>query len=60
MPEVDLIELFVHPLQEAGISYLISGSVAVMLGGEPRETHDIHLVFLRRVSAEMARIFPRV
>lgn len=36
MLEPDLIELFVGPLQSAGIRYFISGSVAAMLYGEPR------------------------
>ena len=48
MPEPDLIELFVQPLNRLGIRYLVSGSVAAMLYGEPRVTHDIDLiVFLR-------------
>ncbi len=48
MPEPDLIELFVRPLTDLGIRYLVSGSVASMLYGEPRVTHDIDLVvFLR-------------
>ena len=48
MPEPDLIELFVRPLNQLGIHYLVSGSVAAMLYGEPRVTHDIDLiVFLR-------------
>lgn len=48
MLEPDLIELFVQPLDELGIRYLVSGSVAAMLYGEPRVTHDIDLVvFLR-------------
>ena len=60
MPEPDLIELFVQPLQESNIRYLISGSVAAMLYGEPRVTHDIDLVvFLRREdAARLAQIFP--
>jgi len=48
MSEPDLIELFVHPLDQLQISYLVSGSVAAMLYGEPRVTHDIDfVVFLR-------------
>ena len=58
MPEPDLIELFVQPLNRLGVRYLLSGSVAAMLYGEPRVTHDIDfVVFLRsqdvsRLSAE--------
>jgi hypothetical protein len=48
MPEPDLIELFVRPLNDLGIRYLVSGSVAAMLYGEPRVTHDIDLVVFPR------------
>ena|SRR5437660_171553 len=48
MPTPDLIELFVQPLNQLNIRYLVSGSVAAMLYGEPRLTLDIDLiVFLR-------------
>jgi hypothetical protein len=48
MPEPDLIELFVRPLDRMQFRYLVSGSVAAMLYGEPRVTHDIDfVVFLR-------------
>jgi hypothetical protein len=48
MPEADLIALFVAPLEKLGIRYFVSGSVAAMLYGEPRVTHDIDMVvFLR-------------
>lgn len=60
MPEPDLIELFVGPLQSASIRYFISGSVAAMLYGEPRVTHDIDLVvFLRATDiAKLSQVFP--
>ena len=60
MPEPDLIELFAAPLNQAGIRYLISGSVAAMLYGEPRVTHDIDLVvFLRADDApRLVSLFP--
>lgn len=48
MLEPDLIELFVRPLEQLKIRYLISGSVAAMIYGEPRLTNDIDMiVFLR-------------
>ena len=55
MPDPDLIPLFVHPLNRLGIRYLLSGSVAAMLYGEPRVTHDVDLiVFL--TEAEIPRL----
>ena len=44
MHDPDLIALFAHPLTRLGIRYMISGSVAAMLFGEPRLTLDIDLV----------------
>ena len=55
MPEPDLIALFVEPLNRLEIRYLISGSVAAMLYGEPRVTHDIDLVAFLRFE-DIARI----
>lgn len=49
MPEPELSLLFVRPLNQLGVRYLISGSVAAMLYGEPRLTHDVDfVVFLRK------------
>lgn len=60
MPQPDLLDLFVHPLREAGINYLVSGSMAAMLYGEPRVTHDVDLIAF--LSAEdiprLSKIFP--
>lgn len=60
MPEPDLIGLFVQPLNQAGIRYLVSGSVAATLYGEPRLTHDIDLVVFLRAddTAKLVAIFP--
>lgn len=43
MQDPDLIELFVRPLEQAGVEYMISGSVASSIYGEPRATLDIDL-----------------
>ena len=43
MPDPDLLTLFVRPLEELGIRYMVSGSVASTLFGEPRMTHDVEL-----------------
>lgn len=40
----DLLTLFVGPLERLAIRYMVSGSVAAMLFGEPRMTHDVALV----------------
>ena len=60
MPEPDLIQLFAGPLNQIEIRYLVSGSVAAMLYGEPRVTHDIDfVVFLRpKDTAKFSEIFP--
>lgn len=60
MSEPDLIELFVFPLNQLGIRYLVSGSVAAMLYGEPRVTHDVDLIVFLRADdiARLADVFP--
>jgi hypothetical protein len=50
MQERDLIELFVAPLERLEFRYLVSGSVAAMLYGEPRLTHDIDFVIFLRAA----------
>jgi hypothetical protein len=55
MPEPDLIELFAQPLNRLNIRYMVSGSVAAMLYGEPRVTHDIDFVVVLRL-ADVARL----
>jgi hypothetical protein len=60
MPESDLIQLFAQPLNDVGIRYLVSGSVASTLYGEPRVTHDIDfVVFLRPADIpKLSRVYP--
>jgi hypothetical protein len=49
MPEPELSLLFLRPLNRLGVRYLVSGSVAAILYGEPRLTHDVDfVVFLHR------------
>lgn len=43
---IDLFTLFTSRLDAAGIRAVITGSVAAMLYGEPRLTHDIDMVVL--------------
>ncbi len=60
MQELDLIQCFVLPLENAGMEYLVSGSVATSLLGEPRFTADIDIaLFLTRAQRdELPSIFP--
>lgn len=60
MPEPDLIQLFAEPLNQLGARYVVSGSVAAMLYGEPRMTHDIDFVIFLRVDhvPKLPEIYP--
>jgi len=44
MPEANLFLLFTRPLNALGVRYMVSGSVAVIIYGEPRLTHDVDLI----------------
>ncbi len=44
MQEVNLFEIFTLPLINAEIKFCITGSVAAMVYGQPRLTHDIDIV----------------
>ena len=44
MHETSLFLIFVRRLNQLGVPYVVTGSVASMLYGEPRLTHDIDLV----------------
>lgn len=46
MPETDLFTLFTQPLNEAGIAYFVTGSVASMIYGEPRLTLDVDIILI--------------
>lgn len=52
MPEPELFLVFVEPLNRAGIPYMVTGSVASIVYGEPRLTHDVDVV----VELDAARI----
>ncbi len=56
----DLFTLFTSRLEAAGIDAIVTGSVAAMLYGEPRLTHDIDLVVLldERSIRALVRAFP--
>jgi hypothetical protein len=40
----DMFTVFLERLERAGIRYVVTGSVAVIVYGDPRMTHDIDLV----------------
>ena len=60
MLEPDLIQLFAQPLNRLGVRYLVSGSVAAMLYGEPRVTHDIDFVIFLRLDdvSRLSGVYP--
>jgi hypothetical protein len=59
----ELLTLVAQRLEAAGIEYMITGSVASSLQGEPRATHDIDVVVAVRapaadVAARLKAVFP--
>ena len=60
MPEPELSLLFIRPLNRLGIRYIVSGSVAAILYGEPRLTHDVDFVVFLRIDdgRRLQEIFP--
>jgi hypothetical protein len=60
MPEPELSLLFVRPLNRSGIRYVVGGSVAAILYGEPRFTYDVDFVAFLRDSdiLRFPKIFP--
>ncbi len=44
MPQSELLKLVLQVLEKLGIEFMITGSFASSLQGEPRATHDIDLV----------------
>lgn len=60
MQELNLVELFTVPLEENKISYLVTGSMASVIYGEPRLTHDVDLVLNLKISdvEKFRRLFP--
>lgn len=52
MSQQELLRKVIQALDSAGIEYMISGSMASSLQGEPRSTHDIDIVVaIERASA---------
>lgn len=44
MQTIDLVQLYTKRLSHAGIKYMVTGSVACVVYGEPRLTYDVDLV----------------
>jgi hypothetical protein len=60
MPEANLFLMFTQRLNTLGVAYMVSGSVAVIIYGEPRLTHDVDLIVVldRGHIARAARSIP--
>ena len=44
MQQADLFLIFTAPLDAAQVAYMVSGSVASMVYGEPRLTNDVDII----------------
>jgi hypothetical protein len=60
MPEANLFLMFTQRLNTLGVDYMVSGSVAVIIYGEPRLTHyvDLIVVLEREDIARLREAFP--
>jgi len=60
MSQQKLLKKVIQTLEQAGIQYMITGSVVSSLQGEPRSTHDIDMVIAIQESKarELAEAFP--
>ncbi len=60
MTEPDLVGLFVEPLENLGLSYMITGGVASVIYGDPRFTRDIDIVLelARSEIDSLSEVFP--
>jgi len=60
MPEANLFLMFTQRLNALGVPYMVSGSVAVIIYGEPRLTHDVDLIVVldREHIARLPEVFP--
>jgi hypothetical protein len=60
MPEANLFLMFTQRLNTLGVAYMVSGSVAVIIYGEPRLTHDMDLIVVldREHIARLPEVFP--
>lgn len=61
MSQQELLKKVIQVLEGLGIQYMITGSIASSLQGEPRSTHDIDVLVTIQKSAvkRLIRAFPR-
>jgi hypothetical protein len=59
MPEASLVLLFTSRLNQLGVQYMVSGSVAMTIYGEPRLTNDVDMVVVldREHIARLPEVF---
>ncbi|MEI8247283.1 MAG: hypothetical protein WCI51_15730 [Lentisphaerota bacterium] len=60
MEPLNLFRIFTEPLEDAGLQYMAVGSVASMIYGIPRFTHDLDIVMLlpAAVAEHLGERFP--
>lgn len=60
MADEDLLRLFVAPLNEANIDYVVTGAVAAIVYGTPRVTEDIDIIIdMKGLGAsDLEKLFP--
>ena len=60
MSQQELLKKVIQVLDQAGIQYMITGSVVSSLQGEPRSTHDIDMVIAiqKSVAKRLVEAFP--
>jgi hypothetical protein len=60
MLEPNLVLLFTRRLEHASITYMVTGSAAAMIFGEPRLTNDVDIVVVldRESAVSMVEAFP--
>ncbi len=52
MSQQKLLKKVLSVLNQAGIQYMLTGSIVSSLQGEPRSTHDIDVVQYRKLNLE--------
>jgi hypothetical protein len=60
MPQPNLLDIFIGPLNRLEVPYVVTGATAAIIYGEPRLTNDLDLVVLLKIDdlSEFAGAFP--